>query len=139
MNKDKKKKIQEKFLETLKHTPIVEHACDTVGISRNTIYRWKKESPRFRNKVEESLSFGVDRVNDFAESNILNEIKSRKIETTKWWLSRRHSAFGATNYRREYLDLKKSIENQNIEKKQKEAKKKIMRWQKQWFKDENKN
>ena len=89
----KKHKLQEKFLEELMKTPIVQHACERVGISRNTYYRWIKEDIDFSLAAEECLTVGIDFVNDHAESNILNGIKKGEMRATTYWLSHRHKEF----------------------------------------------
>jgi len=41
------KKVE--FLEQLKKIPIIQVAAEKTGLSRNTIYRWRKEGNEFVN------------------------------------------------------------------------------------------
>ena len=41
----KKDKVKDAFLEQLRKVPIIQVACEKVGISRNSVYRWKNEDP----------------------------------------------------------------------------------------------
>lgn len=69
-----KKGRKTKFLEVLEKSPIVQYACEKVGISRNTFYRWLKEDPDFASSYKQSMEYGIDLVNDAAESNVLKGI-----------------------------------------------------------------
>lgn len=72
---------------------IIQSACDKHGISRQTFYRWMKEYPDFLKQVTEAQSLGIGVVNDVALSNILAGIKSKDMNSTKYWLSHRHPEF----------------------------------------------
>jgi len=135
MKKDRKKKIQETFLEALEKTPIIEHACDVAGVSRNSIYRWQKESVRFKNKVEKALFFGVDRVNDYAENNLLNGIKNGDIGVTKYWLGHRHPSY-RNNYFEKIRSDRKKLEQEKNKLEIERARNKILEWQAGWFKED---
>jgi len=89
----KKPRIAKKFIEELERTPIIQIACDKVGISRNTAYRWMKEDTEFLQQVSEAMSLGVGMVNDVAESNVLAGIKAKDAMFTKYWLSHRHPQY----------------------------------------------
>lgn len=52
----------------------VSNACKSVGIARETFYRWLKEDPEFKEKADE-----VDEANlDFAETVLLKNIRDGK-------------------------------------------------------------
>jgi len=56
--------------------------CKTVGISRETFYRWLKEDPKFKAKIEE-----VDESNiDFAETTLLKNIREGKETSLIFYL-----------------------------------------------------
>lgn len=126
----KKSRIQNQFLEELSRTPIVQVACERLGISRQTYYRWRIEDSWFAIRADDSLEMGVDFVNDHAESNILNGIKRGDLNTSKWWLSARHKA-----YKRPFpkIVIQKSLsEKEDEELKIQKAHKKIQGWMKEW-------
>ena len=47
----KKNKFQDQFLDELRKVPIVQVACEKTGLSRNSIYRWRKEDKDFLKKM----------------------------------------------------------------------------------------
>lgn len=89
----KKGKVWKKFLEELEKTPIISVACEKVGISRNSIYRWRLEDYNFAEQVDAALELGIGFVNDVAEGNVLRGIKQGDSGMTKYWLSSRHKAY----------------------------------------------
>jgi hypothetical protein len=102
----KKSQVKPSLVKELEKTPIISVACEKVGISRQTAYRWMKEDESFLYKVQEAMKHGVGLVNDVAESNILRGIKQGDKGDTKYWLSHRHEAFNKPfRHRDAYLDL----------------------------------
>lgn len=89
----KKNKFQDKFLDELKKVPIVQVACEKTGLSRNSIYRWRKEDKNFLKKMDESLMEGVDLVNDMSESQLLTLIKEKDYPAISFWLRHRNSNY----------------------------------------------
>lgn len=128
----KKDKVKDKFLEEIEYVPIVAIACKKVGISRNTYYRWYDEDIDFALAIQERMKLGVDFVNDHAQSNILNAIKSGDIGTSKWWLSIRDKDF-----RRPFIVTKHSdsrLEKAEEERRMQEAAERLKKFQAKWFK-----
>jgi len=82
-----------KLIAELEKTPLVQIACDKVGISRNTFYRWIKEDTEFLARTSEAISLGTGLVNDVAISNVLDGIKRKDPMYTKYWLDRKHPDF----------------------------------------------
>lgn len=89
----KTKALVSRLLEELEKTPLVQVACDKIGISRNTFYRWMKEDQEFLERAQESISLGTGRVNDVAISNVLSGIQARDSKYTMYWLDRKHPDF----------------------------------------------
>ena len=87
------KKDQELILQQLKKTPIIETACQKVGVGRSSFYRWKAEDKEFAKAADEALSEGIKLVNDFAESQLLSAIKEGNLTGIMYWLNHRHSAY----------------------------------------------
>jgi len=81
------------ILEQLRKTPIVESACQKVGVSRMTFYRYKKEDPDFEKKVDEALSEGRLLVNDFAELQLISAVKDRNLTAILYWLKSHHPSY----------------------------------------------
>ena len=89
----KKNKLQEQFFAELVKVPIVQVACEKVGISRNSIYRWKKEDKTFDKKMNEALAQGVELVNDMSENQLLSLIKDKNYSAISFWLRHRNDNY----------------------------------------------
>jgi hypothetical protein len=89
----KKNKTQDQFLEELAKVPIVQVACEKTGLSRNTVYRWRKEDKTFEKKMDESLKSGVAFVNDMSESQLLTLIKEKSYSAISFWLRHRNDNY----------------------------------------------
>ena len=89
----KKNKVKDAFLDELRKIPIVQVACEKTGVSRNSIYRWKREDKAFEKEMEEALVEGEALVNDMSESQLLTLIKEKNFSAVRFWLNRRHPKF----------------------------------------------
>jgi hypothetical protein len=84
MKKDKSKEL---FLEQIRKTPIMQVACDAVGINRSTAHRWRHDDPAFNKALEEALGEGRSLVTDAAISQLLTSIKNGDLGAVKYWLN----------------------------------------------------
>ena len=89
----KKNKFQDLFLAELEKVPIVQVACEKTNLSRNTVYRWRKEDLGFAKKMDESLSKGVALVNDMSETQLLTLIKEKNWPAISFWLKHRNDNY----------------------------------------------
>ena len=89
----KKTTKKSEFLEQLKKIPIVQVACEKVGLSRNTVYRWRKEDKEFLKAMAEAMAEGEALVNDMSESQLLTLIKEKNWQSISFWLRHHHSAY----------------------------------------------
>jgi len=89
----KKTNIKEKFFEELRNIPIVQVACEKTGVSRNSVYRWKKEDKDFSRKMDEAMADGVAFVNDMSESQLLTMIKEKNWSAISFWLKHRNDNY----------------------------------------------
>jgi len=94
------KKIQDRtqqnrqlLLEQIKKIPIVQVACEKVGISRSTYYRWRETDKEFASKADKFLREGIAFVNDMAESQLISSIRNQNLTAVMYWLNHRHSAY----------------------------------------------
>lgn len=70
-------KDKEKMLESLKEcSGIVTFACEKVGLSRQTFYRWCRDDPEFKERVDAINELQID----VAEASLLKKIQ--KGDTT---------------------------------------------------------
>jgi hypothetical protein len=89
----KKNKLQDQFLEELAKVPIVQVACEKTGLSRNSVYRWRKEDKIFEKKMDDALKLGVAFVNDMSESQLLTLIKEKSYSAISFWLRHRNDNY----------------------------------------------
>ena len=89
----KKNKYQNQFLEELARIPIIQVACEKTGLSRSSVYRWRKEDTSFTKRMDEALSEGVALVNDMSESQLLNLIKEKNWPAISFWLKHRNDNY----------------------------------------------
>ena len=92
-NDMKKNKVQNKFLENLSSVPIILVACKKTHLSRNSVYRWRKEDSVFAKKMDKALADGVAFVNDMTESQLLMMIKEKNWPAMRFWLSHRNDKY----------------------------------------------
>ncbi len=92
--KIRQNKLKEAFLDQLKRTPTIETACQKVGVSRATVYRWIKESKKFEQQVDESLIEGRTFMSDIAENQLFSLIGDKKIEAIRLYLSTHNARYG---------------------------------------------
>ena len=89
----KKNKIQDRFFEELRKIPIIQVACEKTGLSRNSVYRWKKEDKELSQKMDEAMIDGVAFVNDMSESQLLTMIKEKNWSAISFWLRHRNNNY----------------------------------------------
>jgi hypothetical protein len=96
----KKNKLQNQFLDELAKVPIIQVASEKSGLSRQSIYRWKREDQNFAKKMEEAMEAGIAFVNDMSESQLLQMIKEKNWSAISFWLKHRHAHEPAEGPRR---------------------------------------
>lgn len=89
-NQDADKK---RLLLQLTKTPIVEAACKQIGLPRSTYYRWRKEDEEFSSKCDETIELSIGRINDLAESQLINAIKQQHMGAITFWLKHHHRSY----------------------------------------------
>ena len=89
----KKNKVQNQFFEELMKVPIILVACEKIGVSRNSVYRWYKEDKKFAQKMDKAMSEGVAFVNDMSESQLLTMIKEKNWSAISFWLKHRNNNY----------------------------------------------
>lgn len=82
----KRNKNQKKLLSELRGNPLIERACKKVGIARSTFYRWCGVDPAFKEEAEAAVAAGRDKMNDFAESKLLEAINTGNMQGIRYWL-----------------------------------------------------
>lgn len=91
--KKRQEKYKELLLEQLKKLPIVQMACEKVGVGRSTYYRFLQEDEEFRKLAEEAILEGKKLMNDFAESQLLALIRDQSFAAIQLWLKTHHNDY----------------------------------------------
>ncbi|MGH7175375.1 MAG: hypothetical protein ACREGR_03390, partial [Minisyncoccia bacterium] len=89
----KKARVQASFLVELRKVPIVQVACEKLDLSRNSVYRWRKEDEEFAKAMDEALEEGEKLVNDMTESQLLSLIGEQHWPAISFWLRHRNAKF----------------------------------------------
>ncbi len=84
---------QKILIEQFIKTPIIEVACQKVGISRNTYYRWRRASKKFAASSDKAIEEGCQFINDLAESKLITAMKDNNLTAVMYWLNHRHNAY----------------------------------------------
>lgn len=82
----KAKYEQTKFIKLLGEVPFISYAAKKSGISRATIYRWKKENPEFKEAINKALKHGRETLVDVAEMALVEKIKAKDLGAIKFFL-----------------------------------------------------
>lgn len=89
----KKNKVKNEFLNQLRKIPIIQVACEKVGVSRQSVYRWKEGDEEFAKEMESALKEGEALVNDMSENQLLVLIKEKNWSAISFWLRHRNPKF----------------------------------------------
>lgn len=117
----KKNKLRDTFLEQLRKIPIVQVACEKVGLSRNTVYRWKREDKEFEKDMDEALAEGEALINDMSESQLLTMIKEKNWSAVSFWLRHRNPKF------RDRIEVTTKIKDESLTPEQETAVREALR------------
>lgn len=101
MKASKKKKKQ--LLTELENNPLIERACKKADIARSTFYRWCGSDATFKTDAEAAIASGREKMNDFAESKLLEAINSGNLQGIRYWLdhnSKRYAGVSAAELKR---------------------------------------
>lgn len=110
------------FLDQLKKTPIVQIACEKLGVSRASFYRWRSEDAAFAKQADEATLEGHLLVNDLAESQLIGAVKDRNLQAIMYWLKHHHKDYrnrleieGTLNTITELSDEQKALVKKALE------------------------
>lgn len=91
--KERQQKQKSELIDQLKKTPIIQLACEKVGIGRATFYRWRKDDEKFAQDTDEALGDGKLLVNDMAESQLMSAIRDQNMTAIIFWLRNNHKQY----------------------------------------------
>ena len=105
MNSSTARKQRRVILEIEKN-PIITYACQKVGVSRATFYRWKDEDTDFADKVEEAQAKGYEYLNDFTEGKLISKIKNEDGPSIRFWLASHHERYKRARRGEKHSDIR---------------------------------
>lgn len=89
----RQKKTKELLLEQLRRLPIVQIACEKLGVARATYYRWLENDKDFAKAATTAIEEGALMINDLAEAQLISAIKDKNFPAISFWLRNRHRAY----------------------------------------------
>lgn len=84
---------KQRLISQLAKTPIIEAACKHAGLPRSTYYRWRKDDEAFADACDETIELSIGRINDLAESQLINAIKDQNMGAITFWLKHHHHSY----------------------------------------------
>lgn len=84
---------KQRLINQLAKTPIIEAACKHAGLPRSTYYRWRKDDETFADACDETIELSIGRINDLAESQLINAIKGQNMGAITFWLKHHHHSY----------------------------------------------
>lgn len=102
--RDKAKLQKELFLKKLEEMPVISAACTKTNIPKANIYRWKKEDPDFKVRLDEALKKGKDSMCDVAEYQLFKKVQEGNLAAIKYFLSNKHPEYIRDTIRLKQLD-----------------------------------
>jgi len=100
---------KELLIEQLRKIPIVHVACEKVGISRASYYRFRKDDAEFLRQSNQALMDGSLLVNDLAESKLISAIKDTNMTGIIFWLKNHHPTYATTS-----IEISSSVGKENL-------------------------
>ena len=76
-----------RVLKELENNPLVERACKKIGIARSTYSRWCNADIVFKHSAEQAQDKGREKLTDFVESKLLENISNNQYASIAYWLS----------------------------------------------------
>jgi len=89
----KTEKEKQLLIEQLKKTPIVQIACERVGVGRATYYRWRKEDEEFKKTTDEAIIEGKMLITEQSESQLISLIRDKNFPAIQLWLKSHHPKY----------------------------------------------
>ena len=93
----RKKSLKTQFLELALETPVVSAICNKIDLPRSTYYRWRNNDQDFQELADSRLKKGVEKINDLAESQLINGVKANHFASIKMWLTNNHPKYYSKN------------------------------------------
>ncbi len=86
-------KAKLKILKLAEEIPIKSVIAKKANISRMTLYRYLRDDPEFAQAFEKRVEIGVSKINDLAESGLIQLIQEKKLGAIIFWLKNNHEKY----------------------------------------------
>jgi hypothetical protein len=86
MARAKNDNLKAQLLAELEENPLVSRACSKLAIHRSSFYRWCEEDKNFKSSSTKAIEKGRSKMNDFAESKLLENINNNQFQSIAFWL-----------------------------------------------------
>ncbi len=87
------KEQKERLLVELTKVPVVQIACQRIGVGRATYYSWRETDIEFRKTADKAISEGNFVINDLAESKLISNIQDGNNTSIIFWLKNHHGGY----------------------------------------------
>lgn len=104
-------KIVQKISDEIQKIPNVRHVCLKVGIDHSTFYRWMSKHHSFFKEVHGALVIGREKMNDAAESVIMNGVQNGDYKCATYWLSHNSDRYVSVERAPYHQHLEKNMLN----------------------------
>lgn len=87
------KEQKDRLLIELTKVPIVQVACQRIGVGRATYYSWRESDTGFRKLADKAIAEGNFVINDLAESKLISNIQDGNNTSIIFWLKNHHGSY----------------------------------------------
>jgi len=84
---------KERLLVELTKVPVVQIACQRIGVGRATYYSWRESDAEFRKTADKAIYEGNFVINDLAESKLISNIQDGNNTSIIFWLKNHHGGY----------------------------------------------
>lgn len=81
-----KRKAQKELVKELEKNYLLQRACNKLGLTRSTVYRWMQEDEEFATAIRHAQAIGRRYMSDFVESKLLKNIEAQEQRAIEFWL-----------------------------------------------------
>lgn len=79
------KEIRRKIIDELAKDGNILNTCRKVGIAPATFYRWRKDDPGFRKRIQHAIQIGRQNMSSVAEHALMLLVKDKNLGAIKWF------------------------------------------------------
>ncbi len=81
-----KRKATKELTKELEKNYLLQGACNKLGLTRSTVYRWMQENEEFAVKLRTAQAIGRRSMSDYVESKLLKNIGDHNQRAIEFWL-----------------------------------------------------